>query len=446
MLKRAVVLGASVAGLFAARVLSGYADEVLLYDPDEIRDEARPRHTVPQGAHSHILLGRGQEIADALLPGFGKLLVAEGAELVDVEADAGFFADGFRRAPIPGEPMLCMTRPFLEMHLRRLVLALPGVRLARGRATGLTATGDRVDGVRVAPAGAVESGRVAADLVVDCTGRGSRLADWLGQLGYEPPAKHRVTVDIGYATCFFHRPPGQRLGNACVAHSIRSSRARHPGASSLNPVEGDLWMALTTGYPGDHPTRDLDDFLERCRTDPARPLQLVAEECEPATEVATYRFPDSVRRDFHLLRRFPAGLIAAGDSVASFNPVYGQGMTCAAMHAEALDAWLRTGPRPDRPAYGYFRRIARVVDAAWQTSAANDRLLPYVRTGPLTRRQKIQMRINSMIAYASLVDVEAGKVFNDVINMRAHPNRLRRPDMLLRAARAYRKRSTGGAR
>lgn len=439
-MKRVVVAGGSVAGLFAARVLSSYADEVLILEPDDLDPNPHPRHGVPQGAHSHILLGRGQEITEALLPGFSQHLVSEGAELVEVEHDAGFFADGYRRAPIPGEPMLCMTRPFLEMHLRDRILGTPGIRVMRGRVAGLTATGDRVDGVEIALDGSPSTEHMAADLVIDATGRGSRLADWLKRIGYDAPTKQRVGVDIGYATCFFHRTPGQRLGGVAVAHSIRSTRTKHPGASSLNPVEGDLWMALTTGFAGDRPTRDMSEFLERCRSDPALPMRLVADECEPATDVATYRFPDSVRYDFHRMRRFPAGLLAIGDSVASFNPVYGQGMASAAMHADALDAWLRSSPRLDRPAYAYFRRVGRLVDAAWQTSAANDRLLPHVRTGPPNRRQKFRQRLAGMVAYASLVDVEVGKVFNDVVNMRVHPNRLRRPDMLLRAARVYRKR------
>lgn len=437
-MRSAVVLGGSVAGLLAARVLADHAEDVCIVEPDDLRAGPRIRRGVPQGAHSHILLGRGREALEGLLPGLCAQLVADGAHLVDFEADGGWFLDGTQRVPIPGEDLLSLTRPFLEHHLRERVLALPRVRLMAGRATGLTITGDRVDGALVLADGAVDAQRVAADLVVDTTGRASRLADWLTRLGYEAPARHRVGVDIGYATCFFHRPAGQRLGGVTVAHSMRSGRTGRPGASSLNPVEGGLWMALVTGYPDDHPRRDLPDFLHRCRLDPALPMRLVAEACEPATEVATYRFPASVRRDFHRLRRFPAGLIAAGDAIASFNPVYGQGIASAALHAEVLAAWLRGGPELDRPAHRYFRGVGRVVHAAWLTSGVNDRLLPHVRTGPLSRRQRTRMRIGSMVAYASLVDLRVARVFGDVVNMRRHPHRMWWPDVLLRSALANR--------
>jgi 2-polyprenyl-6-methoxyphenol hydroxylase-like FAD-dependent oxidoreductase len=441
--KSAIVLGGSVAGLLAAHVLAGHAERVSVIEPDSLDAAPGARLGAPQGGHPHTLLGRGQEVVEGFLPGFCAQLVGEGALLFDVATDAGWFLDGHQRVSIPGEPLLSMTRPFLEDRLRRRVLAHPRISVVRGRAVGLTVTGQRVDGALVAPGAGGSGERLAADLVVDASGRSSRLGDWLRRIGYEPPPKQRVAVDIGYATCFFHRPPGQRLGDVIVAHSVRSSRTGRPGAASLNAVEGDRWMALTTGYQSDRPGRDLPDFLARCRADPAPPMRLVARECEPVSEVATYRFPDSVRRDFHRLRTFPAGLVAVGDSVASFNPIYGQGMSAAALHAEALSAWLGSGGRPDAPAHRYFRLVARVVDAAWTTSAAKDRFLPHVRTGPLDRRDRFRLRLGGMVAYASLVDAGVARLFADVLNMRRHPRRMRYPDVLLRAVRADRGRRRG---
>lgn len=445
-MKHAVVLGGSVAGLLTARVLSEHADIVSIVEPDPASNESGPRRGAPQGAHAHILLGRGQEIVEEFLPGLSAELVCAGAQLIDVGADGGFYFDGWRRVPIPGEPMLSMTRPFFEAHLRRRVLALGATRLVHGHAIGLTATGDRIDGVQVRRPGGIDTDRLPADLVVDATGRASRLADWLTRLGYDAPPRQQVNVDIGYATCFFHRTPQQRLDGVAVAHSVRSSRTGRPGAGSLSPVEGSRWMALITGYQSDRPTRELPDFLARCRDDPAAPMRLVAEVCEPVGEVATYRFPGSVRRDLHRMKRFPAGLVVAGDAAASFNPIYGQGMSSAALHAQALAGWLRGSPRLDRAATGYFRRLGRVVDAAWATSAANDRLLPHVRAGrALTRRERLDLRVGGLIGYASLVDARVAQIFNDVVNMRREPSRLRWPDVLVRGVRANRRRARGEA-
>ncbi|MET7900600.1 FAD-dependent monooxygenase [Streptomyces sp. NPDC005355] len=440
-MRTSLVLGGGIAGLLAARVLSDHADEVVIVEPDDVVSEAPARRRgVPQSGHSHILLGRGREILGQLFPGLFERMIADGAQLLDFERDGGWFVDGLRRVPVPGDEMLSMSRPFLEWHLRRAVLALPGLRVVTARVRGLTITGNRVDGVLTGGPGG-ENGqpeRIAADLVVDASGRNSRLCDWLTEIGYQGPPRIRVGVDIGYATCFFHREPGQQLAGFGAAHSMRTMRYGRPGASSLNPVEGDRWMALTTGFADDRPGRGFEEFTERCLADPAPPMHELVRRCEPIGDVAVYRFPASMRRDFHRLSRFPAGLVALGDAVASFNPVYGQGMTSAALHARALGDWLRSVPDLGRPAGAYFGRITRIVDDAWQTSAAQDRLLPHVASR-LSRREKVQLFLRDRLIDGAVIDTEVHRQFLDVVNMRARPRRLMRPSILMRALCAPRR-------
>ncbi|MBA0053032.1 hypothetical protein E0L36_19780 [Streptomyces sp. AJS327] len=468
-MRAALVVGAGMAGLLAARVLVEHAEEVVLVERDELPDQPVVRGGAPQGAHSHILLGRGREIIGRLFPELFDRLISRGAVPLDFERDGAWFADGLRRVPVPGDDMLSMTRPLLERELRREVMELTRVRLVRGRVTGLSLSGDRVDGAWVVPgsaetvpgggrhghgrdgrgeggeraAGRGDSGtvaeRIAADLVVDASGRSSRLVTWLAEHGYPEPPKRRVPVDIGYATCFFHRPPGQRLDGFTAAHSVRTARAGVPGASSLNPVEGDRWMALVTGYRDNRPRRDFGDFTRRCLREPG-PLRALVRECEPAGGVAVYRFPSSMRRDFHRLARFPSGLAVLGDAVASFNPVYGQGMTCGALHAEALDAWLRAAGRgggaPD-PAR-YLARLGRAVDDAWEMSAEQDLLLPHLRRDP-SRTQRLRLRLRDRLLDGAITDVTVHRCFLDVVNMRSRPRRLMSPTVLFRALRAPRR-------
>lgn len=436
---RALVLGGSVAGLAAAAMLAEHAREVLIVEPDRLGSEPAVRGGVPQSGHSHLLLGRGRQALDALLPGMSADLIAAGAQLVDPRTDAGWYLDGLKRTPVPGDSLVSLTRPLLESRIRSRVLDLPQVSILPGRATGLTVTGTRVDGALVQRDGTTSAERVGADLVVDATGRSSRLTSWLTALGYPAPPKQRVAVEIGYGTCFFRREEGQRVADVMMAHSVRSGRGGRPGAGSVSPVEGGRWMVLITGFAAQQPVRDLDDFMDRCLRDPAPPIRLVAETCEPVSDVAVYRFADNVRRDFHQMPNMPGALVAVGDAVASFNPVYGQGMTSALLHAEALSRWLRSGPRLERPAGAYFRRVGKLVDAAWTTSAGNDRLLPHVRTGPLSRRDLLHVRLSQMIAIGSLTDPKVAEIFYDVVNMRTHPRRMRQPDVVWRAARASRR-------
>ncbi|MGX6608132.1 hypothetical protein ACWKSP_39330 [Micromonosporaceae bacterium Da 78-11] len=140
------------------------------------------------------------------------------------------------------------------------------------------------------------------------------------------------------------------------------------------------------------------------------------------------------RRDFHLIGRFPAGLVAIGDAVASFNPVYGQGMTSAALHASALSELLRSGPDLSAPATAYFDRVRVVVDAAWEMSTFADLALPHV-DGPYPKGYRVKNAIGNMIYDAAADD----RVINDrlglVTTMLAHPSAPAEPRVVLRALR-----------
>jgi 2-polyprenyl-6-methoxyphenol hydroxylase-like FAD-dependent oxidoreductase len=435
-MKTALVLGGSIAGMIAARVLADHADEVWIIEPDLLEDAPAIRRGAPHSSQAHTLLGKGRTVIEQLLPGIVRRMVREGGQLISSgPGGTQWFLDGRAKVPVRGGSVVSVSRPFLEWHIRRHVLALPNVALVKGTATGLTATGDRIDGALVRPPGAVGSVRHPAQLVVDATGRSSRLSDWLGQHGYPAPRKRRMALDLGYATCLFHRAPGQRLGGHVAVYSFYTPSKAHNGPSSMTPIEGGRWLTLVSGYGDRRPGRDLGEFLARCRANPATPLRLLPDACEPASEVYVHRFPDSIRRDFDKLYRFPAGLVAAGDAVASFNPTYGQGISTAALHAVALAGWLREPGAVDSPAHPYFRRVREVVDDAWRFSAERDRYLPHVDT-PKPFGWRLRRGFDEAVQYATITDEVVHRAFLEVVNMTAKPGRLRRPEILWRAGAA----------
>ncbi|MGW7576915.1 FAD-dependent oxidoreductase [Streptomyces sp. NPDC054765] len=437
-MKRAVVLGGSIAGLYAARVLSGHADDVVILEADHLGEDSTGRGA-PQRQQLHALLSMGHTQLERWFPGITAELLAGGARL-GTGPEVQFYVDGALRAPVPGLQMLGATRPFIESRVRRRVMALPNVRVLHGRARDLLFGAGRVCGVRYSaegetPAAAGPEDALDADLVVDAMGRSSRLGTWLLRGGWEHAPLHRMRIDLGYATAVFRR--GDELPRTVVAHASPGPAGGYqptlsePGA--MVAVEDDRWMVVLAGYTDHRPGHDPADFLARMRRC-VTPLHEVADRCTLLGDVRTFHFRESLRRDFTRLNRFPGGLVAVGDSVASVNPVYGQGLTLAALQASCLSAYLRAGALPHAPARDYFRRAAVVVDAAWQLSATADLAQRHV-TGPYPRGYRLARWAGDKITEASVIDPRVNQAFMDVVHMRRHPKALTRPRVLARAAR-----------
>jgi 2-polyprenyl-6-methoxyphenol hydroxylase-like FAD-dependent oxidoreductase len=427
-MERAVVLGGGMAGLLAARVLTDHAGEVVVVDRDDLSGGPAPRRGVPQGNQVHGLLARGLELLEAMFPGLTAELAEGGAEVADPGVDCEWWVTGARKPPSPIGPGVACTRPFLEWHVRRRLTSLSTVRVIRARVDGLTATRGKVDGVLLADA---DRERLAADLVVDCTGRSSRIDDWLPALGYDPSPRRSVSIGLGYATRFFPREPDERVAGARALISITEDYRRARGAVAF-PVEGERWIVTVGAYEDDRPSADPEDFAARLATDPAPGIREFAGRDDALTDVATYRYSASVRREFDRCRRLPAGLLAAGDAVASFNPLYGQGMTSAALHAATLSTFLASRPSLDEAPTGYFERLRPVVDAVWKLSTSADFRLPHVR-GDRPPGLWLTHRLNDLYTRATLRDADLHGLFLRVVNLQVRPEQLARPDHVARA-------------
>jgi 2-polyprenyl-6-methoxyphenol hydroxylase-like FAD-dependent oxidoreductase len=441
--EHAVVLGASMGGLLAARVLADFYETVTVVERDVLPETSANRRGVPQGRHVHLLLGRGSQVLDELFPGFLDELVAAGAPSFDGDMSKLYLSNGGHLFPRSGRakdvPFFLPSRPLLESHVRRRVRAVANVTVLDGHdVVELTSTPprDRVTGalVRARPDG---SERVlGADLVVDAMGRGARTPAFLEGLGYGRPVEDHLGMRLAYSSQLLRIPPGM-LNELMVIIGPVPGR---PTGMALFGNENNTWMFSVIGMVGREPPDELAEMLAFVEDFAPAHVLAAIRAGEPLAEVARYRMPSSQWRRYDKMRRFPAGLLVFGDAICSFNPVYGQGMTVAALEALALQRCLRRGE--DGLARRHFQATAKAVGVAWQMATGADLSLPEVE-GPRPLPVRIANNYVDRVLAAAESDIVVAEQFARVIAFLDPPTSLFHPALIARVAATNLRRRKG---
>jgi len=414
----ALVLGAGMAGLFAARVLSERYEQVTVIDRDPLPAGPGVRRGVPQARHVHGFQARGVEVVEELFPGLVDELVEAGASKIDDLSKFHFRVMGhlLSQKPMPLAPMLLASRPYLEYRVRTRIEHQPGVRFrdcleVAGLMHQTTADGAVVTGVHVVPPGGGAEDELPADLVVDATGRGSRTPVWLEQLGYQRPTEERIAVRVGYASQTLHLDGPPQVGRFLI-------EGRQPDGQTgvaLFGCERGTWTFTVLGaekaFP-DQPTREWMLEVAEQRL-PAWAMEVVRA-AEPLGTVAGHRHPASVRRRYDLLDRMPDGLVVVGDAVCAFNPIYGQGMSVAAEEALCLRAALEKGTA-DLARRTLAGAQAAIV-SAWELAAGVDLAYPEVEGDPTLPMRVIGRYVDRVLGAAEQ-DPEVARRFAAVAGL-----------------------------
>jgi 2-polyprenyl-6-methoxyphenol hydroxylase-like FAD-dependent oxidoreductase len=433
----AVVLGASMAGLMTARVLADHFEMVTLVERDDLPIEPEDRRGVPQGRHVHLVQPRCAEVLDELFPGILRDLTASGSPVSTGDGatspDLSFAGHRMaqpkrRRRPYP---LYTPSRRLLEFHVRNRLAELSNVTFLEGHDVAglmLGSDGKRVCAVRVVDRDTGIGTTLIAGLFVDAMGRGSRMPVFLDELAYGRPVEDELSVQLAYASQVVRMPaetsknlvlimpePGRLTTFVCVGN------------------EDQAWTVTAGSMLGAEPPRDdaeMMEFIGAVAPPELLKALLLAERC---SEVNHYRVPSTRWRRYDKLRRFPQGVLVIGDAICSFNPVYGQGMTVAALEVLALRECLRRGDRD--PARRFFASTAKTVAAAWQTATGADLALPEV-----PGRRSIRTRITNIyidwVLTAGETDTAVVEAFTRVTGMLASPRLLVSPLITLRVARA----------
>ncbi len=433
---RAIVIGGSVAGLLAARALSDSFDEVSIVERDRLADVPEHRAGVPQDRHVHTLWAGGMRAIEQLFPNLeDELRAAGGSPMAFWSEFRWLLTVGRWLPPWPAQQHLVISsRVLLEHVIRGRVKASGRVRFVDGHeVTGLllSSTG-AVSGVQVASrAGGVQR-EVHGDLVVDAAGRRSGLPGWLSAHGLTPPAQTIVDAQVGYATRLLTIPDGSP--RAFKGMYIQLAPPSHTRGAIFFPIEGDRWVVTLLGACQDYPPTDESGYMDFARSLRSQEFYDAIKDAWPASPIWGHRHTANQRRYYEKLPIMPAGLIALGDSLCAFNPVYGQGMTVAALQALTLNTLVGKTfrakadlPRLSRTAQ---KAMADIAHQAWMVSATQD--LRYPVTARPTPAIRMLHRYMDAVLLAASVDEKIANTFLNVLNMVAGPAALQRPQTMLR--------------
>jgi 2-polyprenyl-6-methoxyphenol hydroxylase-like FAD-dependent oxidoreductase len=435
--KQAVVIGAGIGGLVAARVLSDHFERVVVLERDELPQRATPRPGVPQGKHPHSLLAGGLIALNELFPGFTDSAMQAGGHAADVGADVqveypGMAAYPRRRLDMP---IVLMSRPQLERVIRTQLAKCGNVNVNDG-CTQVSIVGTSN---RHAVTGVVYENRegarieMPADLVVDASGRGLPTLEFLERIGLPHPEETVIGVDINYATALYDLPG---IATPDFKTSITLAQAPEKSRSGCTVLREDgLWFVLLVSRGADRSPADEGAFIAFSRDLSTSTTYDVISRGKRQGEISRYAFPESRRRHFNRMTRFPRGLVPLGDAVCKLNPVYAHGMTVAAKEAIVLRDVLKAHAVNDDPLDGlsrdYLQRTESVIDDPWTMSSIPDLVYPNTRGGrPADLREMLEYQ--AALANAATRDPVLHKLFVEVRDLVKPASLVQSPEVMER--------------
>ncbi|MGW1783930.1 NAD(P)/FAD-dependent oxidoreductase [Streptomyces sp. NPDC002143] len=435
---RAVVIGAGLAGVLAAAAVAGSFEEVVVLERDDLPDGPVQRKGVPQGRHAHLLMPGGLAAMEEVLVDVDvrrRLLDAGAHEMSLTSGMLVLTPEGWlRRWRHDRHRMLTCSRTLLDWVVRAAVKEnYDNVKFEKAHVEGLTGGPGGVDGVSLR--GATGQTHLDAAFVIDASGRGTRITNWLAALGVTGIEERNVDAGLVNATRVFRMPVEARdfpltlvQANPYIGRPARSGM--------MIPIEDDQWMVSLAGSRGGEPPADPAGFLRYALDLPHPIVGELISAAEPLTDVVVSQgtSTSNARRYFENSQHWPERLVAIGDSVSTFNPAYGQGMSVAAINARTLYTSMR---RHGSAATGLARRIqrdtAKQIEAAWTMAVSQDVLYPDVRGGAPTLADRLAANYTRRLTKAATGSYRAASALIDVTSLTAGPTRVLRPTAVLDA-------------
>jgi len=436
--KHAVVIGGSIAGITAARVLTDYCERVTIIERDIAPTVSEFRKGVPQARHPHVLLKGGEQVLEALFPGFRQELFDNGALPVNMGLEMEWFLQGqWREKYLSPMVNVACSRPLLESTIHARLKAHPKVTFVQeSEAVGLLLdeSKTRVAGIQTRSRRTHTISEIEADIVVDASGRDSDTPKWLEALGFPVPAESSVTSKPGYATRIYAIP--ENFDDTWKAIYIQPSAPNYKRGAVIVAMEGNRWHVTMCGMAGDYPPTTEESFLEFAKSLPDQRIYEAIKDARPLTPVWSFRRGENRLRHYEKLAKYLEGFLVFGDAVYALNPVYGQGMTVAALGAMTMEKCLREQQKIhadgslDGLAKRFQKQFASVIAGPWQMATGEDRRWNVDEnvTPPDFPTRMMQNYIGKLLRVA-LTDKTVSEAFFQVQQMTASPTLFFRPNV-----------------
>ncbi|MET0968458.1 MAG: FAD-dependent monooxygenase [Tardiphaga sp.] len=431
---RAIVIGAGIGGLTAAGALADYFEQVVVLERDRLMAQPASRSGTPQDRHPHGLLTGGINAIHDIFPRFKRDLTDAGAVQVRLSSDTCHERPDVGQLPRRdlGFAVPCASRPLIEHTLRRQVEASANITLRSGcRVTAILSAHSGARGVAFDGEKGAES--LDADLVIDASGRGIPMLDLVNALNWPRPETSEVGVDIIYSTALLKLRPDQHP-DWKIAVTLPKPPVLPLGATCL-PLEDDCYM-VTIADRGARARRGTWDSMVDALRDLTSPTIYKAfHRLTPVGELRHFGFPASVWRHYEMLPSLPRAALPMGDALCRFNPVYGQGMACAAQQARLLGSALgRAGKDADPIASAqalFMAEVGAILQTPWNMSANADFAFPQTR-GIKPAQFEDGRHFEAALFRAVVADPVVHRTLIEVAHLLKPSDALRTPEMMQR--------------
>ncbi len=401
---RAIIIGGGMAGLLSSRVLSEEF-EVFIIEKDRYK---KGRNGIPQADHIHILLARCVEILKKLFPDIEEQLLRRGANKIDFIRDARVrFPTGWSLNFSSNLYTFTCSRYLLESVILDEIKKYEKIRILHGRVDGLVTNNNKINGVRVGDE------IIEGDLVVDASGKHTNTPRWLEELGFGRVRVSKVDSYIGYATRIIELDEEPEWKSMIIFPKPPDN----PRMGVLLKIEDQKWMVGALGINKNYPPTSDDEFLEYLRVLEDNSIYEMVKNARYSSNIYAYREIGSRRYHYEEIM-MPRNLIIIGDAVTSLNPIYGQGMTIAALTASSLRNYD-------------MKKIIEISKFPWILGTSEDFRWRDTKGYKPIVTNFIQWLIHYLMLL-STEDKDIARTFSKVIHMLEEPTTLLKPKIFLK--------------